>query len=171
MTIAELICVAFVSLGLPNSTTACQHMETVVEASHKFNVDPAVMTALIHVESRWNIDARSRSNACGLTQVLPKYTRKFYGGHATCRDLFNPRLSIYKGADILGYYLRRYKQNYRRSLCTFNAGARGCRGKKMQRGTQYARKIIKLAHKLRRRMKRVEEESGFLDVNIPGCYE
>jgi soluble lytic murein transglycosylase-like protein len=170
MAAAELICAAFLALGLPNSTTACQHMAEVVKASSEFNVDPVVMTALIHVESRWNIDARSRSNACGLTQVLPKYTRKFYGGRATCRDLFNPKLSIYKGADILGYYLRRYKRNYRKSLCAYNAGARGCRGKKLDRGRRYARKIMKLTQKLRRKMKRIKEE-GFLDPDIPGCYE
>jgi soluble lytic murein transglycosylase-like protein len=171
VSVAELLCAAFIALGLPNSAAACEHMETVVEASTKFSVDPVVMVALIHVESRWNIDARSHSNACGLTQALPKYTRKFYGGRVTCRDLFNPKLSIYKGADILGYYLRRYKRNYRRSLCTYNAGARGCRGKKMKRGTRYARKIMKLTQKLRRKMKRIKGEEGFLDANTPGCYE
>ena len=171
MSVVELICAAFVALALPNADMACEHMETVVKASEKFEVDPVIMTALIHVESRWTADARSRSNACGLTQILPKYTRKSYGGRVTCRQLFEPKLSIYKGSDILGRYLKRYRRNYRRSLCSYNAGPRRCvRGHSPTKGTRYARKIIKLSRRLHREMERIKNE-GFTDADVPGCYE
>jgi len=172
MTVVELICAAFVAAALPNADVACEHMEMVVDASERYNVDPVVMTALIHIESRWTPTARSRSNACGLTQILPKYTSKFYGGRASCRQLYNPKLSIYKGTDIMGRYLKRYKRNYRRSLCSYNAGPRRCvRGHGPTKGTRYARMVLKTARKLKWQMDRIKEEEGYTDASVPGCYE
>ena len=74
MTLVELLCAAYVSLLLPNADIACENMETIVEASEQHAVDPAVMVSLIYVESRWKPTAVSSAGACGLTQVLPKYS-------------------------------------------------------------------------------------------------
>ena len=159
MTLAEAICGAIMALSMPNADTACKHMDTVVEASKRYNVDPVVMTALIHTESRWTPRAVSRHGACGFTQILPKYTKRFYGGQSSCEDLFDPRLSIYKGADILGYHLKRYRRSYNRSLCSYNAGARRCRpGIAKNKGHRYARKIMRLTRKIKRNMRYVHKD-------------
>ena len=171
MTIAELICAAFVSLASPNADVACYHMEDVVQAAEKYEVEPTVMVALIHHESRWTPRAISRDRACGLTQILPRYTSKFYGGRASCRDLFKPKLSIYKGTHILSYHLKRYRGNYKRSLCAYNAGGRRCkRTSAPNKGHRYARKVLRFAKKLQREMTEIEDE-GYTDEEIPGCYE
>ena len=76
-TYAEIICAAVMAIGMPNADFACKHMDALVEASEKYDIDPVVLTALIHTESRWTPRAKSRTGACGLTQVIPKFTRKF----------------------------------------------------------------------------------------------
>ena len=181
MTIAELLCAAYVMLALPNADVACDNMHHVVDAAEKYEVEPSVMVSLIFIESRFKPLAVSRDGACGLTQVLPRYAAKYYGGKVSCRDLFNPRLSIYKGTHILGDHLKRYRGNYKRSLCSYNAGASRCRpGGVRNKGHRYARRVVRLAKKLRRVMKEAEmkeiemkeiEMRGYTDEDVPGCYE
>ena len=171
MTLAELLCAAFVALALPNADEACYNMEVVVDAAERYNVDPAVMVSLIHVESRWVPTAVSRDGACGLTQILPKYTKRSYKGKVTCKQLFDTELSIYKGTDILGKYLKRYRRNYKRSLCSYNAGPRRCRpNAEENKGHRYANKVMRLARKIRRKVKVIEREEREME-DIPGCYE
>ena len=49
--IAEVLCMAFMSLGLANSGVACDNMELIVEESQKNNIDPSLIVGLIYVES------------------------------------------------------------------------------------------------------------------------
>ena len=171
MTIAELLCAAYVDLALPNADVACDNMDYVVTAAEKYDVEPEVMVALIYVESRWTTRAVSRDRACGLTQILPRYTAKFYGGKAKCRDLFDPKLSIFKGTHILGYHLKRYRGNYKRSLCAYNAGGSRCRRSSApNKGHRYARKVLRFSRKIEREMRAIEAE-GYTDEDVPGCYE
>ena len=156
MTYAEIICAAIISLGMPNADFACTHMDTVVEVSEEYNLDPIILTALIHVESRWSPRAKSRSGACGLTQVIPKFSRKF--GYVGCRMLKRrPKLAIRKGGQILNYWIKTYgKGDVLKGLCAYNAGYR-CSGKNAnKRGIAYAKKIVDYSRNIR-------------DETIPGC--
>jgi len=148
-TYAEIICAAVMAIGMPNADFACKHMDTLVEASEKYDIDPVVLTALIHIESRWTPRAKSRTGACGLTQVIPKFTRKF--GYVGCRMLKRrPELAIRKGAQILNYWIYTYgKGSYEKGLCAYNAGYR-CAGKnKDKTGVAYAKKVLKYSDKIR----------------------
>ena len=159
MTYAEIICAAIISIGMPNADYACTHMDTVVEASEEYNIDPIVLTALIHVESRWSPRAKSKAGACGLTQVIPKFSRKF--GYVGCRMLKRrPKLAIRKGAQILSYWIHEYgRGDVSVGLCAYNSGYR-CRDRKLRRenrsGVRYAKMILKL-------YREIETET------IPGC--
>ena len=169
MTLAELLCAAFVALALPNAAEACYNMDMVVNAAEKYNVDPSIMVSLIHIESRWTPTAVSRDGACGLTQILPKYTARSYKGKVTCKQLFDTKLSIYKGTNIMGKYLKRYRRNYKRSLCSYNAGPRRCKpGATKNKGHRYAKRVVRLAQRLRWKMKVIEREEM---EDVPGCYE
>ena len=174
MSIIELLCSAYVALALPNADVACYHMDTVVESAEEYNIDPAVMVSLIFVESRWKASAVSRDGACGLTQVLPRYsggTRNRFGEKLTCKQLQNPVTSIQRGTRILNYHLRRYRKSYKRSLCAYNAGGSRCRRDSRQnKGHRYARKVLRLSRLLKRRVKRIEREEREME-EIPGCYE
>ena len=151
ITTAELICAAIISIGMPNADYACKHMDPVVEASEKYNIDPVTLTALIHVESRWSPRAKSRAGACGLTQVIPKFSRKF--GYVGCRMLKRkPKLSIRKGAQILSYWIHNYgRGDVSVGLCAYNSGYR-CRDKKLRRsnkkGVRYAKMILQLQREI-----------------------
>ena len=156
MTTAELICAAILAIGMPRAEFACKHMDTVVKYSEKYDIDPALLTAMIYVESRWGQKAKSRAGACGLTQIITKFSRAF--GYVSCRQLQNnPDLAIRKGAQILHYWIYRYgKGNISIGLCGYNVGYR-CRGKdRSKRGAGYAKKVFKMYRKIELEM-------------IPGC--
>tara|TARA_R110000824_G_scaffold280040_3_gene468114 strand:+ start:660 stop:1148 length:489 start_codon:yes stop_codon:yes gene_type:complete len=156
MTYAEVICAAIMALGMPNADFACKHMDTVVEVSEEYNLNPIILTALIHIESRWSPRAKSRAGACGLTQVIPKFSRKF--GYVGCRMLKRrPKLAIRKGGQILSYWIRTYgKGDILKGLCAYNAGYR-CSGKNAnKRGIAYAKKVVDYSRNIR-------------DETIPGC--
>jgi len=151
MTYAELICAAVLSMATPNADYACKHMDTVVKYSEKYNIDAAVLTSLIYVESRWSPKAKSKAGACGLTQIIPKFSRKF--GYVSCRQLQNdPEMAIRKGAQILSYWIHNYgRGDVSVGVCAYNSGYR-CRGKKSRRenkkGVRYAKLVLKMYHKI-----------------------
>lgn len=159
MTTAELICAAILAIGMPRAEYACKHMDAVVKYSEEYNIDPVILTAMIYAESRWNPKVESRAGACGLTQVIPKWSRKF--GYVSCSRLKrDPDMAIRKGAQILDYWINNYNRgNVRLGLCGYNAGYR-CRGKSKildKRGhTRYTRRVLKMYREI---------ELGM----IPGC--
>lgn len=157
---AAILCSAVLAIGMPNAERACQHMELVVEVSEREDIKPEVLIALIHTESRWKPRVVSRANACGLTQVIPKWT----GGRAsgkvkyTCEGLKNPETSIRAGGKIFSFWLHNYagceierckERHYRVGLCGYNAGYR-CKGKKpLRAGMRYSRIVLKKSKQIR----------------------
>ena len=126
--------------------TACKLAPHIEESANKNSLDPYIFTALIIVESGFDSKAVSSAGACGLTQVIPRYT----GGPATlkkkytCRELFKPKTSIRVGTQILSWWVEYRKGDIRSALCSYNAGFPGCR-----RAARYAKKVLLLAHHLR----------------------
>ena len=167
MTLPELICAAVISIGMPRADIACQHMEQVVQVSQENDIRPEVLVALIHVESRWKNTAISRANACGLTQVIPRYPggRASGGVRYSCEDLMNPTTSILAGGTIFNHWLHRYgrcrrgrcqDRHYTVGLCGYNAGYR-CRGENPNRhGMNYARTVLRKSYQIRRAMNRLQ---------------
>ncbi len=132
-----------------------QNAEYVIEVSKKYNFDPMLIFALIYVESGWKKTAVSSAGACGLTQVLPKYTGNRRGGRnsagverLTCEQLKSPRTSIRAGIKTLSWWRKYHNGNISRALCSYNAGFR-CSYKKNKQG-----KIVKKPSKLGMRYSR-----------------
>jgi soluble lytic murein transglycosylase len=160
--IVELLCAAVVSLGLGgqapaenNTYIACRYMEHVVDEATKNQIDPAIMLALIYHESRWIPRAKSHAGACGLTQVIPKYTgsRQTRVPKLTCNDLFDPNTSITAGAMTLRHWIYSYgRGNTKVGLCGYNAGFR-CKGKTPHRsGMSYARTVLRTSERINRKV-------------------
>ncbi len=174
MVLADLICAAVMMMGIPNADIACTNMDTLVKATEINEIDPVMLTALIYVESRWNPSAVSRAGACGLTQVLPRFSaghRERFGKKLTCSQLKDPKTSISRGSDILRWWLVHYaKDRYSTALCGYNSGFR-CKGPTRHKGHRYAKKVIRLARDIREKMEIVEAEELEKDEFIPGCYE
>ena len=147
MTLAELLCGAVVALNMPHSDTACKHMDTVVSSAHENKIKPEVLVAMIHEESRWKPRAVSSSGACGLTQIMPKYTQK---PRVTCKQLKrDAELSIRLGAKTLAFWVYEYGDgNYKIGLCGYNSGYR-CRGpNRSRRSLAYAARVLRRAKRL-----------------------
>jgi len=150
---AELLCVAILNLGMPNAGFACEQMEHVVNAAEDLNFEPEMLVAMIHYESRWTPRAISRGGACGLTQVIPRWTRP----RKSCQQLLFPPISIYEGAKMLRRWMDKFgRGSLSRSLCGYNAGY-GCRSRR-SRGWQYARKIQRMARRIRMEARQAAEE-------------
>ena len=150
---AKLLCLVF-AVGPPDfwltsqrKELVCKQASLIIKESKKNDLDPTLLSALITVESNWKRTVVSRANACGLTQVIPKYTGRITRKY-TCDELKNPKNSIQAGAKILKWWINHHNGSIVRGLCGYNAGFR-CKGKKPTRhGMRYARKILKLQSRI-----------------------
>ena len=147
---AKVLCAAIITssgvFGIGGKDRACRHSRQVVEASSKYKLDPYLLTALIQVESNWKSHVVSPAGACGLTQVVHKYSKY------NCKQLKNPKISIWEGAKKLNYWIYKYgKGNLKIGLCGYNAGFR-CKGRSaIKSGLTYARKVVTMSNRLKRR--------------------
>lgn len=78
---------------------------------------PALIDAVIAVESAYQVRAVSARGASGLMQLMPA-TAKLYG----VTDIFDPRQNVAAGARHLRRLLDRYDQDIARALAAYNAG-------------------------------------------------
>lgn len=115
--------------------TACDSSKHIIGASKKHKLDPLLLASLIYVESGWKKTAVSWAGACGLTQVLPKYSKY------TCDELKKPKTSIYEGAYHLRNWSTQTKKPMKQALSCYNAGWVCEKNKKAKR---YAKKVLAL---------------------------
>jgi len=89
----------------------------VQEAAAKYNVDPALIEAVIKQESAYNASAKSYVGAQGLMQLMP----------GTAKDLgvnnpFDPRENVMGGAKYLSQLMEMFDGNLTKVLAGYNAG-------------------------------------------------
>jgi soluble lytic murein transglycosylase-like protein len=89
------------------------------EAADKYQVDPALIKAIIKAESGYNPEALSHRGAIGLMQLMPS-TAKSLG----VEDCFNPKHNINGGVKYFSQLLDRFNGNVRLALAAYNAGSR-----------------------------------------------
>ena len=90
-----------------------------------YDLDPALLAAVIYTESRFNARAESDAGAIGLMQLLPETARgialRTGGGAFVVADLYDPEINIRYGAWYLRNLLRRYGDE-RTALAAYHAG-------------------------------------------------
>tara|TARA_B100000927_G_scaffold218145_1_gene178298 strand:+ start:95 stop:592 length:498 start_codon:yes stop_codon:yes gene_type:complete len=147
----KLICLIF-SSGPPDfwlsehrQELICKQASTVISESVKNDIDPSLLLALITVESNWNRNVVSSANACGLTQVIPKYTGQITKKY-TCNQLKDPKTSIKAGVKILNWWIKYHDGNITSALCGYNAGFRCGKDRKRpsRGGMRYAKKVLEI---------------------------
>jgi soluble lytic murein transglycosylase len=90
-----------------------------------YELDPALLAAVIYSESRFRADARSDAGALGLMQLMPATARgiaaRAGGSEFVVADLLEPELNVRYGAWYLRHLLERYGDQ-RTALAAYHAG-------------------------------------------------
>ena len=91
--------------------------DMVAKVAAEQKIDPALMHAVITVESAYNPKAKSPKGATGLMQIMPD-TGKRYG----VTDLLNPIKNLTAGAKYLKDLLAMFGNDMRLAVAAYNAG-------------------------------------------------
>jgi hypothetical protein len=97
------------------SVTKYDHL--IRAASRKYSLDPALVKAVIHAESRFDPQAVSPKGAVGLMQLDPITVKEL-----KIADPFNPKYNIYGGVRYLRGLLDTFEGNKHLALAAYNAG-------------------------------------------------
>jgi soluble lytic murein transglycosylase-like protein len=87
------------------------------ECSKKYEVDFALIKAIIRAESGFNPSAVSRKGAKGLMQLMPATASRM-----NVSNVFNPKENIEGGVRYFKYLLSLFNNDLRLSLAAYNAG-------------------------------------------------
>jgi len=97
------------------------HMFIIQTANH-YQIDPALIKAIIMAESGYNTKAVSNRGAKGLMQLMPE-TAQSLG----VEDIFNPHQNIAGGVQYFKQMVNRFNGDVRLALAAYNAGSRNVR--------------------------------------------
>ena len=103
---------AVTSTNIPSA-----YLESINTACDRHGVDPALVHAIMKVESDFNPQALSRKGAMGLMQLMPQTAVDM-----NVRNSFDPEENIYGGVKYLRYLLDRYEGNVSLALAAYNSG-------------------------------------------------
>jgi hypothetical protein len=101
----------------PKGIDIRQYDKIITQAADKFNLDVALIKAVIKAESNFNHQAVSRAGAKGLMQLMPQTASAL-----KVEDVFHPGNNIEGGARYLRYLLNLYRGNLTLALAAYNAG-------------------------------------------------
>jgi soluble lytic murein transglycosylase-like protein len=105
--------------ALPGALAARPYDEHVSEAARDFNLDPALIHAVMAVESAYNAAAISSKGALGLMQVMPATGLRYGVGRA---ELVAPATNVRTGARYLADLLRMFEGDVALAVAAYNAG-------------------------------------------------
>lgn len=115
------------------------------KTGREFRVDPALVDAVIKVESGYNPQAVSSKGAIGLMQLMPQTAARF-----GVENPFNPEQNVTGGVTYLRYLLDLFGGNIPLSLAAYNAGEhsvlRAGRIPAIPETVHYVRKVTSLYH-------------------------
>ncbi len=102
-----------------------RYEQIVTAHARNYDLDPALLAAVIYTESKFDADARSGAGALGLMQLLPDTARgialRTGGAKFVVDDLFVPELNVRYGSWYLRNLLDRYGDE-RTALAAYHAG-------------------------------------------------
>jgi soluble lytic murein transglycosylase-like protein len=119
-------------------------MAAIVRESRRNGLDPALVAAVIQVESHFDPFATSIVGARGLMQIMPPTAQWLVQrdlGPQRIRplQLFNPVLNIELGTSYLAHLMSRFDGDLTRALIAYNAGPGTARA--LQRGSPSWRRL------------------------------
>jgi len=127
--------------------------------AQKYDVDPALVAAVVETESRFRTNARSQVGARGLMQLMPK-TGRWLGAN----NLYNAEQNVDAGAKYLKYLNRRFDGNLTKTIAAYNAGEGNVRrynGVPPFRETRsYVKKVMSRYEKRKQELKKFDDQHG-----------
>ena len=123
--------------------------------ARNYDLDAALLAAVVYRESKFDANARSRSGAIGLMQLLPSTAKGIAlhtgGSRFVVSDLYDPELNVRYGAFYLRRLLVKYEGDERLALAAYNAGQRNVdewiahgRGIAFPETRQYVAEVLEL---------------------------
>lgn len=94
-----------------------RYLAMIKKVAHEQKVDPALLHAVVAVESGFNPKAKSPKGATGLMQLMPD-TAKRYG----VKNLLNPADNVRAGARYLRDLLAMFSDDVELAVAAYNAG-------------------------------------------------
>jgi soluble lytic murein transglycosylase len=93
--------------------------------ARNYDLDPALLAAVIEEESKFRADAKSSAGAIGLMQLQPATAKgiavRTGGSKFVLDDLYDPELNVRYGAWYLRHLIEKYDSE-RLALAAYNAG-------------------------------------------------
>jgi len=105
------------STGAWTAADPARYDDFIFTSSNRYGVDPALVRAVVKVESDFNESARSHKGAQGLMQLMPDTARLHNVGNA-----YNPEENIEGGVRHLRLLLDLYRGDLPLTLAAYNAG-------------------------------------------------
>ncbi len=100
-----------------NSINTLPYHEYVAIAAQKFAIEPALLHAVIAVESNHNPRAKSQKGAYGLMQLMPKTSK-----YLSVKNKQDPKQNIMAGARYLRELMNTFNDDMQLTLAAYNAG-------------------------------------------------
>jgi hypothetical protein len=94
-----------------------KYNDIIVAAAKKFDVDAALVSAVIKAESDYNPRERSNKGARGLMQLMPATASRF-----GVTDSYDPAQNIHAGTKYLRWLLNKFDGNADLAVAAYNAG-------------------------------------------------
>lgn len=136
LTLAEVAHVLRARLPSAHRADAYRLARTIVHASQRHQISPALILAVIDTESTFRYDVVSKAGAVGLMQVKPRTAEEVARRHGLryqgAEDLVNPVRNIEIGVAYLAYLRGRFGQSLH-YLAAYNMGPSSLRAR-LRRG-------------------------------------
>ena len=143
---AAIAVLAYLQLATPDWLQRLRyplHYGSIVRGhARNYELEPALLAAVIYQESKFKADARSRSGAIGLMQLLPDTAKGIAihtgGSQFRVEDLYDPEINVRYGAWYLHHLLLKYGDE-QDALAAYNAGQDNVdRWRRAGKGFQFA---------------------------------
>jgi hypothetical protein len=137
--------------------------------AEKYDVDPALVAAVIEQESRFRKNAKSPVGARGLMQLMPR-TGRWMGAS----NLYDAEQNIDAGVKYIKYLQQRFDGNLKKTIAAYNAGEGNVMRYKgippFRETRHYVKKVLSNYDKRQKQLKMFEEKQlkggGVIDPEV-----
>jgi soluble lytic murein transglycosylase-like protein len=129
------------------------------EKADKYDVDPALVAAVMENESRFKPRAKSPVGARGLMQLMPR-TGRWMGA----KNLYDPEQNVEAGTKYLRYLNKRFDGNLKKTIAAYNAGEGNVRRYKgvppFRETRSYVKKVMTTYEQRKKELEKYEQRES-----------